>query len=162
IPPFPSFVPSEARSRTRDPILARVRPHRFDKGTRPCHVHWVCRRVDGGNPLGSRWSVWNPASFPPFRRRIICTHSAAASLPSTRLQLDPGGAGPNSETTNTDFQVVLAQNGAAGTTSIYLNGVLQQTYTGSFSSVAVPGTNVLTFFEDDRATNGEAVGGSVD
>jgi peptide deformylase len=79
----------------------------------------------------------------------------------SRLQLYPGGPGADVVSANVDFQVVLTRDGASGVTSVYLNGVLQQAYTGPAATVAIPGNNVLTFFEDDFGSGQlEAVGGS--
>lgn len=64
---------------------------------------------------------------------------------------------------NTDFQLVLTHDGATGTTSLYINGVLQATYTASDHDVATPLTNILTFFDDDNVTSpDEQVSGSAD
>src|SRR5207248_11570537 len=48
----------------------------------------------------------------------------------SNIQLYPGIPGPGVVWANQDFQVVLTHDKASGTTSVYLNGVLQQTYTG--------------------------------
>lgn len=79
------------------------------------------------------------------------------------LQLFPGNPGSNSITSNTDFQVVLARDGATGETRVFLNGVLQQVYLGEASDAAIVISNILTFFEDDAVTGGsESFSGSVD
>ena len=71
--------------------------------------------------------------------------------------------GPGTVAPSLDFQVVLTRDASTGVTSVYLNGVLQQAYSGAASNAVLPGANVLTFFEDDLVTGGqEAVGGSVD
>ncbi|HLJ94891.1 MAG TPA: PKD domain-containing protein [Gemmataceae bacterium] len=78
------------------------------------------------------------------------------------LQLYPGPGGSGTITSNQDFQVALTRDGSSGVTSVYLNGVLDQTYVGVPSNVAIPSTNVLTFFEDDFPSHAlEAVPGSV-
>jgi hypothetical protein len=80
-----------------------------------------------------------------------------------RLEIFPGGPGPDSISANQDFQLVLTRDGPSGVTCIYLNGVLEVSYTGTPSNDAVPAQNILTFFEDDHVSGGhEAVGGSVD
>ncbi|HXG46754.1 MAG TPA: hypothetical protein VNO52_03955, partial [Methylomirabilota bacterium] len=69
-----------------------------------------------------------------------------------RLQLYPGAVGADAASPNTDFLLVITRDGATGETKTYLNGILQQTYVGFYSEIAVPGGNVLNFFRDDRVT----------
>ncbi len=79
------------------------------------------------------------------------------------LELFPGGAGPDSISADTPFQVALTRDGLTGEAKVYLNGVLQRTYVGDPSDSAVAFDNILRFFEDDIVTGrSEAVGGSVD
>src|SRR5262249_30710110 len=83
-------------------------------------------------------------------------------LAGSHLQLYPGASGATAVASNTDMQLVLTRDGASGVTRLYLNGALEQTYTGVPSSAAVPSGNVLTFFEDDVTTGTETASGSVD
>src|SRR5262245_35168315 len=79
----------------------------------------------------------------------------------SRTEFFPGGDGPDSVTAGTDFHFVFTRNAATHTITTYLNGVLQAVYDDS-TPFAVPLNNVLSFFEDDQATNfGEAAPGSV-
>ena len=78
------------------------------------------------------------------------------------LGLFPGSSGSGQISVGTRFQAAITRDGLSGETSVYLNGSLQRTYTGSGSADAVPTTNVLTFFEDDSVTNSETAQGFVD
>ena len=125
-------------------------------------------RLNGGLANPADYSVamsLSVNSLSPFFNKLIDFQQRSIDvglyLAGGRLDLYPGLSGPGTVGANQDFQVVLTRDGASGVTSVYLNGVLQQAYTGYASAIAVPGTNVLTFFEDDFASRGlEAVGGS--
>ena len=70
------------------------------------------------------------------------------------------GLNAGSVALNSDFTVGLARS--AGSLSLYLDGVLLATAADG-GGQAVPGSNVLNFFEDDNATSqGEAFAGVVD
>jgi hypothetical protein len=102
-------------------------------------------------------------SLSPFFKKVIdfqdLTSGNGLYLVGAQLQLYPGGIGQTSVSANTDCKMVLVRDGSTGITSIYLNGVLEQAYSDFVSSVAVPSTNVLRFFEGGFF---EVVGGSVD
>jgi hypothetical protein len=127
-------------------------------------------RLNGGLANPADYSVTmslSVNSLSPYFSKLIDfqgrTIDVGLYLAGGRLDLYPGLSGPDSVTANQDFQVVLTRDGASGVTSVYLNGILQQAYTGYASNIAIPSTDVLTFFEDDFASGGlEAVGGSVD
>src|SRR5262249_46289825 len=78
----------------------------------------------------------------------------------SRLRLYPGGEGSTDVVAHQDLTLTLTRNGATGETEVYFNNVCKATYTGGLRDVAVPLTNVLTFFEDDGTS--ECVAGSVD
>jgi hypothetical protein len=107
--------------------------------------------------LSSLANFWNKVI--DFQER---TSDAGLYVAGSHLTLYPGAAGPDTITANQDFQLTLTRDGASGETDIYLNGVLQQIYSGAVSSAAIPSNNVLTFFEDDKLTISEATAGSVD
>lgn len=125
-------------------------------------------RLSGGLTDTSNYSIVMEAnlnSLAPFFKKIIDFQSRSSDsglyVVGSQLQLYPGPVGAGFVGANQDFQVALTRDSASGATHIYLNGVLSQTYFGGQSEVAIPGGNVLTFFEDDFS-NTEAVGGSVD
>jgi hypothetical protein len=84
-------------------------------------------------------------------------------LAGADLQLYPGNNPPaDAIQDGQDFQIILTHDGSTHETRVYLNGNLEQDYAGAIADVAVPATNVLTFFEDDQVSGGvEATSGSV-
>lgn len=85
---------------------------------------------------------------------------ALGSAFGNQIQFYSGlGTGTSSVVAQTDYALVLTRD-ADGTTSVYLDGVLQFS---EFNEFSLPAANVLTFFVDDIFTNQvEAAAGSVD
>jgi hypothetical protein len=80
---------------------------------------------------------------------------------NSKLQLYPGPLGASNVPVGQSFQVVLTRDGHTGQTRVYLNGVLQQVYTGEAFSDTLATANVLTFFEDDTVSGNEIASGTV-
>lgn len=124
-------------------------------------------RLTGGLADTTNYSivmVANLNTVTSFFKKVIDFQSRSSDaglyVVGTHLDLYPGNPGPGNVLANQDFHLALTRDSATGATLIYLNGVLDMTYFGS--NVAIPLGNVLTFFEDDNVTRGEAVAGSVD
>src|SRR5260370_419835 len=127
-------------------------------------------RLTGGLADTTNYSVVLDANLNftgSYYKKLIDFHARTTDdglyVSGSNLQVYPGPSGTGIITSNQDFQVALTRDGASGATSVYLNGVLQQTYFGVASNVAIPSTNVLTFLQGDLASRGfEAAPGSVD
>ncbi len=103
----------------------------------------------------------------PFFKKVLDFSNLSSDdglyVAGNHFQLYPGDAGSDNVPSNTDFEVTLARDGQTGETKVYLNGVLQQVYTGTASNVAIATANILKFFKDDAVSGGfESFSGSVD
>src|SRR5207253_3456441 len=81
--------------------------------------------------------VANLSSAGSFYKKVIDFQARGSDdglyVAGSQLQLYPGASGPGTVAGDADFQLALTRDGASGTTAVYLNGVLQQTYLGAAS-----------------------------
>ncbi len=94
---------------------------------------------------------------PPFKKIIDFQEGNLDDglyILNNHFHLFPGPSGPDTVAVNTPFQVVLTRDGQTGEASLYLDGVLQNVYTGATADVVLPTENVFRFFQDDSATGG--------
>ena len=127
-------------------------------------------RLDDALPNTSDYTIeikFEMDSIDPFWKKVLdyqnLTTDMGLYVASDRLRFyNETGDGPTPIAINTDVIARVTRDGATNQVQGFINDILQWTFNDA-SNFAVPGGNILNFFEDDFVTGqGEPMIGSVD